>query len=150
MSSNVHYINQEHQQHAANTRSLADVLHEAKLELKHFLETRFAMLQSEMSDKLGAIKSAAPMIAVGALMGATAFLVLTGALIIVLAKAFAGTGWGLFLGFAVVGVIYGIFGFAMLFFGYRSLTEKGFVPERTLQVLKDDKVWLENEARMNG
>jgi hypothetical protein len=151
MSSNVHYINHhEEQPHAASSRSIADVLHEAKAELKQFLETRFAMLQSEMGDKLSSIKSAAPMIAVGALMGATAFLVLTGALITVLAKAFASTGWGLFLAFAVVGVVYGIFGFAMLFYGYRALLEKGFVPDRTLKVIKDDMAWLETETRMHS
>lgn len=149
MSSNVRYINREHEQHAANTRNLAEVFHEAKVELKQFLETRFAMLQSEMSEKARAIKSAAPLIAIGSLMGATAFLVLTGALITVLAKAFASTGWGLFLAFVVVGAVYAIFGFGMLFFGYRALVEKGFVPDRTLKVIKDDMVWLESEAGMN-
>ena len=148
MSSNVHYIAQPEE--AANTRNLADVFHEAKVELKEFLETRFAMFQSEMEEKRSAIKSAAPLIAVGALMGATAFLVLTGALITVLARAFAGTGWGLFLAFVVVGVVYGIFGFGMLFYGYRALAEKGFVPDRTLKVIKDDMVWLETETGLNS
>jgi hypothetical protein len=47
----------------------------------------------------------------------------------------------------IVGVLYAILGGTLLYVGYRGISEKGLMPERTIKVLKDDKVWLQNEAR---
>lgn len=145
MSSNVHYINEPPR--PTSGRSLGATVNEVKEEFKQFAETRIAMLQSEMKEKIGLIKASAPMLAIGAVLGGVAFLVLTGALICLIHMAFAGSAWGWFLAFLIVGVVYAVFGGIAGFMGYQNLTKNGLAPERTIKVLKDDKVWLQNEAR---
>lgn len=150
MSSNVHYINdreRQAQESRANRRSIADVVNEAKVEFKEFAETRIAMLQSEIREKVEQIKASAPLMVVGALLGLTAFLVLTAALICLVYVPFAGSRYAMFLACLIVGVVYAIFGGGLLAVGYRGISKKGLVPERTIKVLKDDKNWLQNEAR---
>ena len=145
MSSNVHYINESDR--PTNGRNLSATINEAKDEFKRFAETRFAMLQAEMKEKAAIIKASAPMMVIGGLLAATSFLVLTGALIALIWTAFAGNRFGPFLAFVLVGVFYAIIGGALLMFGYKKLTASSLAPERTMKVLKDDKVWLQNEAR---
>ncbi len=146
MSSNVHYIN-ENDRARIHERSLAATINEAKDEFKRFAETRIAMLQAEMKEKTAIIKVSVPFMVIGAVLGVTAFLVLTGALIALIWTAFAGMRFGPFLAFVIVGVVYAIIGGAVGMYGYRKLTAEGLAPERTMKVLKDDKVWLQNEAR---
>lgn len=145
MSSNVHYISEPPR--PANGRSLGATVNEVKEEFKQFAETRIAMLQSEMKEKVALIKASAPMLAIGAVLGGVAFLVLTGALICLIHMAFAQSAWGWFYAFLIVGVVYAVFGGIAGFMGYQNLTKHGLTPERTIKVLKDDKIWLQNEAR---
>jgi len=150
MSTNVHYINdreRQAQESRTNGRTIADVMNEAKIEFKQFAETRIAMLQSEIREKIETIKASAPLMVVGALLALTAFLVLTAALICLVYVVFAGSRYAPFLACLIVGVVYAVIGGGLLFVGYRGISKKGLVPERTIKVLKDDKNWLQNEAR---
>ena len=130
-------------------RTFSATLNEAKDEFKQFAETRVAMLQAEMKEKMADVKASAPMLAVGALVALTSFLVLTGALICVLRLAFGDSPYGWFFSFLVVGVLYAIVGIAAIVLGYEKISKGGLVPKRTLNVLKEDKIWLQNEARNN-
>jgi hypothetical protein len=77
----------------------------------------------------------------------TTWLVLTGALIALIAAAFYPSRFAYFFGFLIVGIVYAVAGSIAGLFAYRELKEKGIVPQRTMQVLKDDRVWLQTEAR---
>ncbi len=145
MSSNVHYINEPPR--PTHVRSIGATVNEVKEEFKQFAETRIAMLQAEMKEKIGLIKASAPMLAIGAVLGGVAFLVLTGALICLIHMAFAQSAWSWFLAFLIVGVVYAVFGGIAGFMGFQNLTKHGLTPERTIKVLKEDKIWLQNEAR---
>jgi hypothetical protein len=142
MSTNVRYIDEP-----PTTRPISATINEAKAEFKQFAETRLAMLQAEMKEKATTLKESVPMLALGALMGATAFLVLTGSLICLLRLAFADSPFGWFLSFVIVGVVYAVIGGGALLFGYQNIKKAGLVPERTVKVLREDRVWLQNEAR---
>jgi len=146
MSTNVHYINDTPHQHG-NGRSLGATVNEVKEEFKQFAETRIAMLQAEMKEKVATIKASAPMLAIGAVLGIAAFMVMTGALICLIRMAFGASPWAWFFAFLIVGVLYAIGGGVAFFLGYQNITKSGLAPERTMQVLKEDKVWLQNEAR---
>jgi hypothetical protein len=146
MSSNVYNIEDERRRQV-NDKPLSATINEAKEEFKAFAETRIAMLQSEMRDKIAGIKAAAPMLVIGAVVGLTAWFVLTAALITVISAAFSPSPYAPFLGCIIVGVVYAVFGGAALMFGLSKIREQGVVPDRTIRVLKEDKVWLQNEAR---
>jgi hypothetical protein len=105
------------------------------------------MLQAEMKEKMATLKASAPMLVVGALVAITAFWVLTAALIALLYVAFAGSAYATFWACLVVGVVFAVIGSGALWFGYQNIRREGLLPERTIKVLKEDKIWFQNEAR---
>lgn len=130
-----------------NGRGLAGVVADLKEEFKEFVSTRVAMARSEMSEKVATYKRALPMMIIGAVLVATAWFLLTAAIVSAIYVAFAGNPWAAFLAFIITCVGYAVFGGIALLFGYRELAETGVAPKRTLKVLKDDQIWISNEAR---
>jgi uncharacterized membrane protein YqjE len=127
-------------------RSLADVVNEIKVELKEFLVTRFEILRAEMNENFTALKAGIPMLLIGAVLGVMVLMLFTGALVALIAPAFEiEFRWAIAL--AIVGVAYLIIGGAAAWMGYREVTARGLAPKRTINILKQDQVWLQNEAR---
>src|SRR3954454_8221768 len=120
VSSNVYNIEEERRRHNTE-KPLSATINEAKEEFKAFAETRLAMLQSEMRDKIAGLKAAAPMLVIGAVVGLTAWLVLTAALICVLSAVFAPNPYAPFLGCLIDGVVYAAAGGAAFFFGLSKI-----------------------------
>ena len=131
-----------------NGRTLAGVIAEMKDEAKEFFSTRLAMLQSEMKEKLSAWKMALPAIVIGLVMLGTSWLLLTGAIVAAISVAFGDNPYRLAIALAIVFMFYAVIGGLAVLFAVRSVREHGVVPERTMRVLKDDKVWISNEARV--
>lgn len=127
-----------------NGRNLADVVAEIKNELKDFVQTRVQMFSSEMKEKIKQSKSTAMYGAAALLLLATAYLLLTLALVGLVAVLFWGSPYAWFFGFLIVGVAWAILGGMLALVAKRSF--HGFAPERTIKVLKQDKVWLQREA----
>ena len=127
---------------AGNGRTIAGVLNEFKEELKDFVDTRVQMLQSEMKQKLGMLRMVVPMLLAAALLGALGLLLLSIALVAAIATLI-GWGWS----FLVVGLLYLIVAGATAFMAVREMQEEGLAPTRTLKVLQQDRIWLQNEAR---
>ncbi len=128
-------------------KSVATMVAELKQEFTDFVNTRTQMLRTELNAKLALIKMSAPMFAIAAMLGAVAFLCLTGALVSVIALAFEGTLGGWALAFLIVGACYLALGGLAAAFAWREISVKGLAPKRTIEVLKQDQVWLANEAR---
>ena len=145
MNSNVYNI--DDRRRAAAERPLSQTIGETINELRDFAETRIAMLRSEMREKLQNLKFAAPVLVVGGLFAVSAWLLLTGAIVAVLAVAFRGSAYAAFLALVIVGVVYSIIGACALWMAFGRLGRNSLIPERTINVLREDKVWLENETR---
>ena len=125
-----------------NERTLQGMLQEIKNEIKDFVQTRFEIFKQEMQDKLSAYKSALPMAVAGMLFIATAWFLITGSIVAAIALAL---GWP--LAFLIVGFAYFIVGAIAGWLAYKEVTSETITPERTLQVLKQDQVWIEQEAK---
>ena len=97
---------------------------------------------AELKQKVSAIKLALPLFAVAAVFALLSLFVLTGALVFVVGQAI-GIGWALL----VIGVLYLIIAGACAWIGISELSSAGVAPKRTLEVLKQDQVWLQTEAR---
>ncbi len=130
-----------------NGKTLAGVVAELKEESKQFVATRLAMLQAEMKEKVSAWKTALPMFVIGALLLGTAWLLLTGAIVAVVYVAFAGSAWAAFLALIIVCIAYAICGGMAFWIAKAKVQEAGVAPKRTMRVLKDDQIWISNEAR---
>jgi hypothetical protein len=125
-----------------NGRTLQSTLQEIKNELKDFVQTRLDILKNEMHQKVSAYKAALPMAIVAALLLATTWFLMTGAIVAAIALAL---GWP--AAFAIVGGAYLIFGMLVGWLAYKEVTAQSMKPERTLQVLKQDQIWIEQEAK---
>ena len=125
-----------------NGRSLQASLQEIKNEIKEFIQTRLDLLKGEMQEKISAYKAALPMAVIGALMLATAWLLITGAIVAAIQLAL---GWP--AAFAIVGGAYLVCGIFAGWLAYKEVTAQSMKPERTLQVLKQDQIWIEQEAK---
>jgi len=130
-----------------NGRTLAGVVADLKEEFKAFVSTRVSMARSEMNEKIATWKRSLPMMVMGAVLLLTSWFLLTAAIVAAIYVAFAGNPWAAFLAFIITCVGYAVFGGIAVLFGIRSLREVGMAPKRTLKVLKDDQIWISNEAR---
>ena len=54
----------------------------------------------------------------------------------------------LVIALGIVFIFYAVAGGVAVMFGVRSLREHGVKPKRTMRVLKDDQVWISNEAKV--
>lgn len=129
-----------------NSKPLQQVLYEIKDELRDFISTRVELLRAELVDKWDSWKAALPMMAAGLTLLGMAFLVFTFGLVAV-AAALIGGEYAWALGAGAVMVLYGLIGGVLAWMGSKQLKAEGVVPDRTLQVLKEDQLWIKNEAR---
>ena len=130
-----------------NHRSLNGALRELKQELSASLETRYEMLKSEVNQKLASIKTATPMLIVAAIFLLVAFFLFTLCLVGLVSVAFYDNPYKWFLSFVIVAVLWLLIGGLAALFGIRQLRAQALMPRRTLKVLKEDQIWLQNEAR---
>jgi uncharacterized membrane protein YqjE len=137
---------QENRLHETNGRSFAAVINDLKAEGKAFVNTRLEMLKAEMNEKVAALKASLPMLVVGAVFALTAWLVLTAAIVCIIAVAFGPGMMSWFYATLIVGLAYLLIGGAASFFAMSEVKRANLKPERTLRVLKQDQVFLQSES----
>lgn len=130
----------------ANDHSLPATILEIKQELKEFARTRIDLVSTELREKGNNLKMAAPLLATGALFLATGYLLLTLALVSLIMVAFADSSYRWFLAFLIVAVAWLIFGGMAALMARRVIVRTELIPRKTLEVLRADKRWLQNEG----
>lgn len=128
-------------------RTVRSLLHEIGAGLTEFLDTRIQMAKTELRETLGAVKIAVPLAVMAGALVVTGLLLLTLALVAVTASAFAGSPYAWFYAFLIIGFCWIAFGAVAAFFAVNQFRGRGRFPKRTIEVLKADKAWLQNEAR---
>lgn len=131
----------------SNGRSLAAILNDMKSELQEFAHTRIELFKRELQEKIKAIKGAIPAAVIGATFMGTAFLLFSLAMVSLVAVAFEGSSYKWFFACLIVGIFWSMIGAFALFLAKQRFTKEPMVPEKTMHVLSDDKVWLQGEAR---
>ena len=129
-----------------HVRSLAAIIAELKDEIKDFVQTRVEMFKSELRETLDAWKTAVPLAAIAVLLLATAYLLLTIAVVMLIAVAFWDNPYRWFLAFLVVGALWSIGGGILGWLALREFRSKGLFTRKTIEVLKADKIWIQSEA----
>lgn len=129
-------------------RSLRAIVSEIREELKSFFHTRVEMIRAEFDETLAAAKVALPAMVLALALGTVGFLLLSVAVAVLVAEAFAGKPYAWFLGFVIVGFLWCLFGAVAAFFAYNAFRKR--FPKRTLEVLKADKLWLQSEVRSHS
>jgi uncharacterized membrane protein YqjE len=129
-------------------KPLGTVISETKAEVKEFIQTRVAMLQAETKEKLRTWKYTVPLLLGAAALLLAAWMILSFALVALIHSWLMPTGFGWFWAALIVGGAYLIGAIIVGWFAYSETRAAGGVaPTRTLKVLKQDQVWIQNEAR---
>lgn len=128
-------------------RTLASVIAEIKDELKEFAGTRITMLKTEISENAKRLKIAIPLAALAAIFLLTTYLMITAAVVCLVAALIAHTDFHWVFAFIIMAVLWGILGGTCAFLAKRELELRRILPGKTIGILKGDKVWLEKEAR---
>jgi uncharacterized membrane protein YqjE len=128
-------------------KNLTTLLAEMKQELQDFVQTRVAMFKVELQEKVRVLKAAAPLAVIAAVMGLTAFLLFTLALVGLLFVFLPANEYRWCLAFLGIAILWSIVGGIAGYLAKRELEVKGLLPKRTVEVLKEDKVWIQSEVR---
>lgn len=127
-------------------RSLGEVLSEIRNQVVEFLDTRLQMLRSEMQEAAQAMKRAAPSMIAGIALLATSYILVTLAIVALVAVAFWSNPYHWFFAFLIVGVVWAVAGAIAMFMAFRAIKLHTLAPRKTIEVLKADKVWLQYEV----
>lgn len=128
-------------------KSIATILAETKDELKQFVTTRVNILKAEMDEKISRIKSVIPLAVVAALFLLSAWGVFTFALIALLHSLFLPSAYAWLWASLIVTAVYMLVGGIAGARAYSAIKNTSLTPSRTLKVLQQDQVWIQNEAR---
>jgi uncharacterized membrane protein YqjE len=128
-------------------KSIATILSETKEELKQFVTTRVNMLKAEMDEKISRVKAVIPLAVVAALFLLSGWMVLTFALIALLHTLFLPSLYAWLWASLIVTAVYLLVGGVAGWFAYSEIKTTNLTPTRTLKVLQQDQVWIQNEAR---
>jgi uncharacterized membrane protein YqjE len=124
---------------------LMAVMRELGEQLKSFMNTRLELLKSELQENIKDSSKGAIYGAVALVFLATAYLLLTLALVALIAVAFAGNPYAWFFGLLIVSFVWLMLGGVIALVAKREF--RGLTPRHTIRVLKQDKAWIEKEAR---
>jgi ABC-type multidrug transport system permease subunit len=128
-------------------KPIGQVVQELKNDARDFIQTRLEILSQEMKSKIDIWKVAIPMMVVAAVMAWVSFLVLTFALVSFLAGIFLPSPYAWCFGALIVFAIYLMGAFLLFYLAKKEMQQAGLAPTRTMRVLKDDQIWMQNEAR---
>jgi uncharacterized membrane protein YqjE len=128
-------------------KSLATLLAETRDELKEFVITRVGILKAEIEEKIRTWKYVIPFMLIAVALLWAGFMTMTFALIALIHGMFMPSPFAWLWGALIVGGVYLVLAIGVGWFAYSEIAQAGIAPTRTLKVLKQDQVWLQNEAR---
>ena len=130
-----------------NGKSVASLFAEMKQELQDFVQTRVTMFKVELQEKVRVVKAAAPLAVIGAVLLLTAYLLFTLALVALVSAFLPDNEYRWSIAFAAIGVLWSILGAIAAYMAKRELEVSGLLPKRTVEVLKEDKMWIQSEVK---
>jgi hypothetical protein len=127
-------------QQSKEDRSLGDLFSELSRETSTLIRQEVALAKSEMTDKATTVGKNVGFLAVGGAVAYAGFLVLLGALVIILALFLP---W--WLSALIVGFVVAAAGYALVQKGLSTLKQVDMAPRETIDSLKEDKEWAKRQ-----
>ncbi len=128
-------------------KSIATILAETKQEIVQFVTTRVSILKAEMDEKIRRLKAVVPLLVVALTLLLSGWMAFTFALIALLHALFMPSAYAWLWASLIVTVVYLAMGAVAGWFAYAEIKSTNLTPSRTLKVLQQDQVWIQNEAR---
>lgn len=130
-----------------NGRTVGNVLADMKEELREFVETRLAMLKTELQEKLQTLKIALPLAVVGVVLLGTAYLLFTLAAVGLVAAFLPDSPYRWGFAFLAIAALWTVLGGIAAYFAKCEFAMKEMMPRKTIEVLKQDKLWIQAEVK---
>jgi uncharacterized membrane protein (DUF485 family) len=133
----------------ANQPTIAELLKDLREEGVLLLREEITLAKKEISEKISSTALNVTYVAGGALVAycAITFLLLAISSLIshqLLANGVS-IGWAIFFGLLIVGLVIGAISVVMIVKGVETLKKLSFVPEKTVETLKEDKKWAQHK-----
>jgi len=107
----------------------------------------FKPVLAEIDEKISKLKALMPLLVVALTLLLSGWMTFTFAMIALLHAAFMPSPYAWLWASLIVTVVYMVIGGAVGWFAYAEIKATSFTPTRTLKVLQQDQVWIQNEAR---
>lgn len=124
-------------------RSLGELFGDLTRQLSTLVRAEIDLARTEVTTKAGSLGRDAAMVGLGGALLYAAFLALMAAVIAGLVDA----GLDLWLAAAIVGILVGIAGVALVARGRTGLANADLAPQRTIETLKEDADWAKERVR---
>jgi uncharacterized membrane protein YqjE len=128
---------------AAAEPGLGDLFRQLAQDSATLVRQEVALAKAELRENVSHAVRDAVMIAVGGVIALIGVLVLVAFLVLALGDALE----NYWLSSLIVGAVFLIAGGVLAMGSLRKLKRDGLAPERTIQTLKEDKQWAQNEIR---
>lgn len=121
-------------------RGFQVILSDLVNDLLEYADTRFNLLKEELQERAAVLKHAMPLLVSGVLFLTAAFLLFTVALVTIVAAGFPENPYRWFFSALIVGALWSSIGLIALYVArQRADKMRRIVPQKTLQVLREDK-----------
>jgi uncharacterized membrane protein YqjE len=128
-------------------KSIGTILTETKQEFIQFVTTRVNILKAEIDEKISRLKSVVPLLVVAVTLLLSGWMAFTFALIALLHALFMPSLYAWLWASLIITAVYLAMGAVAGWFAYAEIKATSLTPTRTLKVLQQDQVWIQNEAR---
>jgi uncharacterized membrane protein len=128
-------------------RTITDTFVQTGVDLKAFVRTRVEILITEVSEKGHVFKLVVALAGVSLVFLLTGYALFIVALVATVANLLRSTSLAWIFSCLIVAFLTSTLGVAAGYWARRSLLLRGFVPTKTLAVLKEDKRWLQAEMK---
>jgi uncharacterized membrane protein YqjE len=125
--------------HESQSQRFAQTLGEIKNEFIEFISTRIELFQSEVRETTATWKSAAPLLLAALVLLLMSFLLITLAVVALIAVAFMGNPYAWFFALVITGVVWGALGGIAAYLATNTLRTRGVFARKTIEVLKADR-----------
>jgi uncharacterized membrane protein YqjE len=129
----------------ASRGSVSDAVVEIVNEVKQFVRTRYQMLRMEVKENMATWRRVALLGALALVLLITAWLLFSLALVAVIAAAFYPSPYAWFLGFIIMTAVWGAGAGILALLAKHEMKAQDMYPKQTMETLKEDQVWVQNE-----
>jgi hypothetical protein len=128
-------------QQSREDRSLGELFSELSRDTSTLVRQEIALAKTEMSEKASTVGKNVGFLAVGGAVAYAGFLVLLGALVVILALFLP---W--WLSALIVGFVVAAIGYTLVQKGISTLKQVDMAPRETIESLKEDKEWAKKQV----
>jgi uncharacterized membrane protein YqjE len=129
----------------ASRGSVSDAVVEIVNEVKQFVRTRYHMLRVEMKENMATWRRVAILGTLALVLLITTWLLFSLALVAVIAAAFYPSPYAWFLGFIIMTAVWGAGATILVLLAKHEMQAQDMYPKQTMETLKEDQVWVQNE-----